>query len=167
MDLKVEATGKGKHTLGPLEFTLNGITYTTNKIEYEVVDPLPAVTKGIWIRTVFLNDSTFCLLIDQRIPEKAKTTVNSDKSTTYTNVPDYPGILKLRESYSVPGLSGNGSSSNTSEATLGEDMPYLSAFSIYYFKIKNGSTKIVIPTTDFENIPADYSMKDIVVLPPA
>lgn len=168
MVLNVNALIKGKNVIGPLEFTINGTKYNTNKIEYEVIDPLPNVDKGVWIRKVNLSDSTFCIIIEQRIPAKPKTTVNGN-STSYTTEAEYTTILKFKDTYSVKGLSGINSYSNSDYGILtndkGEEKQFLKAYSVYYFNIEDKTSKIVITKDKFDNIPAGYNFQDIVVIP--
>jgi len=169
MVLNVNALVKGKNVVGPLEFILNGTKYTTNKIEYEVVDALPNVDKGIWIRKVNISDSLFCIIIEQRIPANPKTTVNSEKSTTFTTEPEYTSILKFKDSYSINGLSGINSSTGTDYGYLiddkGEQKQFFSAYSVYYFKIENRTIKIVITGDKFDNIPNGYGFQSILIHP--
>jgi len=169
MVLNVNALVKGKNVVGPLEFILNGTKYTTNKIEYEVVDALPNVDKGIWIRKVNISDSLFCIIIEQRIPANPKTTVKSEKSTTFTTEPEYTSILKFKDSYSINGLSGINSSTGTDYGYLiddkGEQKQFLSAYSVYYFKIENRTIKIAITDDKFDNIPKGYSFQPILIHP--
>jgi hypothetical protein len=168
MVLTFNALVKGKNVIGPLEFTLNGTKYTTNKIEYEVVDALPNVDKGIWIRKVKISDSLFCIIIEQRIPAKPKTTVNSEKSTNFTTEPEYTTILKFKDSYSIKGISGINSSSSTDYGYLvdeGEQKQFLSAYSVYYFKIEDKTIKIAITGDKFDNIPNGYSFQSILINP--
>jgi hypothetical protein len=169
MVLYVNALEKGKNTIGPLEFIVNGTKYTTNKIGYEVIDPLPNTDKGIWIRKVNITDSTFCLIIEQRIPAKPKTTVNKGNSVTYSTEPEYTTILKFKESYSIKGLSGRNSYSNTDYGYFmdadGKQKKYLSAYSVYYFKIEDKTDQILITRDKFDNIPGDYNFQPILVNP--
>jgi len=167
MVLNVNALVKGKNEIGPLEFTLNGTTYSTNKIEYEVVDPLPNVNRGIWIRKVNLSDSTFCIIIEQRIPAYEKTTVTSENSTSYTTEPEHDDIFKFKESYSVKGLNLSNSYANSEYSSIyderGEQKQFLSAYAVYYFTINNKSSSIIITKDKFDNIPAEYKFENIVI----
>ena len=167
MVLNVNALVKGRNEIGPLQFIINGTKYTTNKIEYEVIDALPNVDKGVWIRKVDLSDSTFCIIIEQRIPAMPKTIINSEKSITFTTEPAYSAILKFKDAYSVAGLSGASSYSNTNYGSFYDDQgnqkQFLYAYSVYNFKIEKKKIKIIITKDKFENIPSDYNFENIVI----
>lgn len=167
MVLNLNALSKGHNELGPLKFVVNGTVYTTNKISYEVVDALPEVDKGLWFRKVDMGDSMVCIIIDQRIPATERKTVTSDNSFTLTTEPETSEIVKFKQSYSIPGLSGGNSSSSTGYGSIrdanGEAKQYLSAYSVYYFNIDDKSKKIKITKDKFDNLPADYNFQDIIV----
>jgi hypothetical protein len=55
---QLEALKTGQNEIGPLSFSFNGNTYKTDIIKFTVVDSLPNVNKGIWIRKVPIDDST-------------------------------------------------------------------------------------------------------------
>ena len=81
----LQAKKLGHNEIGPLTLKINNKIYTTNKITFDVVDSLPLVNKGLWIRTVPLDDSTSYILIEQRIPASTYITHNSPNSTTSTD----------------------------------------------------------------------------------
>lgn len=58
----------GRNEVGPLVLTINGKKYLTNKLTFNVVDSLPYVNKGLWIRQVHVDDTTSYIIIEQRIP---------------------------------------------------------------------------------------------------
>lgn len=62
------ANQTGQLILGPYHFESNGIHYVTNTLSIRIDDSLPAVTEGLWIRSVKQSDSVWCLTIDQRKP---------------------------------------------------------------------------------------------------
>ena len=167
MILNVNATRKGKNVIGPLEFNLNGTKYSTNKIEYEVVDALPNVDRGLWFRKVFTSDSTFCIIIDQRIPASEKKTVQSDHSFTLTAEPEYKEVAKFKDSYSIPGLSGHNSSSSTNFSSIydntGAQKEFMLGYSVYYFSIENKNIKIKITKDKFQHLPDNYKFEDIII----
>lgn len=167
MVLQVNATKKGKSFIGPLEFELNGTKYTTNKVEYEVVDALPNIDKGIWIRKVTTGDSAFCIIIEQRIPANNKTEVISEKETRYYDEPESANLMKFKNYYSVTGLEAPNASSFTDYGAIydskGNAKNYLFSYSITWFRIVDKAQKIIITKDKFENIPADFRFEDIVI----
>ena len=167
MILNVNALKKGKHEIGPLQFTVNGTKYSTNKITYEVVDQLPNVDKGLWFRKVNTSDTTFCIIIEQRIPAKNKKTITAENSFTLTTEPEDNQIAKFKTSYSIPGLSGGDGNSYMDFGSIydanGDLKQFLVGYSIYYFIILDKAIKIKITKDKFENLPTDYKFEEIVV----
>lgn len=166
LTMNVNAAKKGKNEIGPLEFYLDKTKYTTNKINFEVIDALPNTDKGIWFRKVLTSDTSVCIIIEQRIPANSKTTKKSDNSITFTTEPEYTDILKFKDSYSIDGLSGHNSHSATNFSSViinGEDRQFMYGFSVYYFTIEDRNAKIKITKDKFQNIPDDYKFEDIVI----
>src|SRR5580698_1061924 len=87
MSVSLEAKKKGRNEIGPLTIEINGIKYTTTKIAFDVVDSLPAVNKGYWIRKIKVDDTTVLILTEQRIPALTyyDHTDNSISMATKTN----------------------------------------------------------------------------------
>ena len=167
MTLNVNALKKGKNEIGPLEFEINGTKYSTNKITYEVVDALPNVDKGLWFRKVVTSDSTFCIIIDQRIPANSKTTIISEKETKYSTEAINNNVARFKNSYSIDGLQGGDGSSYTDYSSIeddkGEEKQFMRSYSITWFRIKDRKKKIVITKDKFQDLPAGYRFEDIVV----
>jgi len=166
LTMNVNAIKKGKNEIGPLEFILDKTKYTTNKIVYEVIDPLPNTDKGLWFRKVMTSDSTFCIIIEQRIPANSKTTTKSDNSISLTTEPEYNEIAKFKDSYSIDGASGRTSNSSTNFSSIvinGEDRQFMYGYSVYYFNIEGKPAKIKITKDKFQNIPDDHKFEDIII----
>jgi hypothetical protein len=164
MTMNVNAITKGKNEIGPLEFFLDKTKYTTNKLTYEVIDPLPNVDKGIWFRKVMTSDTTFCIIIEQRIPANSKTTKKSDNSISFTTEPEYNEIAKFKDSYSINGVSGSNSHSNTNISSVninGDERQFMYGYSVYYFNIVDRKAKIKITKDKFQNLPDDFKFEDI------
>lgn len=164
LTMNVNALKKGKNEIGPLEFFLDKTRYTTNKVVYEVIDPLPNIDKGIWFRKVMISDTTFCIIIEQRIPANSKTTKKSDNSISFTTEPEYNEIVKFKDSYSINGVSGSNSHSNTNFSSVninGENRQFMYGYSVYYFNIVDREAKIKITKDKFQNLPNDYKFEDI------
>jgi hypothetical protein len=167
MVLNVTSTKAGKNQIGPLEFNINGTKYSTTKIEYEVIEALPNIDKGIWFRKVFTSDSTFCIIIEQRIPAMEKKTIKSNNSFTLSTEPEFNQIAKFKDSYSISGLSGLDSRSYTEFGSIydnsGTQKQFMFGYSIYYFRIVDKKIKIKITKDKFENLPGDYKFDDIII----
>lgn len=164
--MNVTAVKKGKNEIGPLEFYLDKTKYTTNKITFEVIDALPNTDNGVWFRKVMTSDTSFCIIIEQRIPANSKTTKKSDNSITFTTEPEYTDMLKFKDSYSIDGVSGRNSHSSTNFSSVsinGEDRQFMYGYSVYYFTIEDRKAKIKITKDKFQNIPDNYKFEDIVV----
>jgi hypothetical protein len=165
MTINVTALKKGKNQIGPLIFTVNKTQYTTNKILYNVIDPLPNTDNGIWVRKVKTSDSSFCIIIEQRIPAYSKTTT-SENSTSYTTEPEYNEIVKFKEGVSINGTISQQSHSSTNFSSIfinGEEKQFMYGYSVYHFSINDKKAKIKITKDKFLNLPKAYKFEDIIV----
>lgn len=166
MVMRVTAVNKGKSEIGPLVFTVDNTTYTTNKISYEVIDALPDTDRGVWFRKITTGENNFCIIIEQRIPAEEKTISKADKSIVITTEPEIEEILKFKDTYSIAGLSGGSSQVNTGFSNVeinGEDRQFMYGYSIYYFTITDRHAKIRITKDNFQNIPTGYKFEDIII----
>ncbi len=167
MIMKVNALQKGKQFIGPLSFTMNGTKYSTNKVEYEVIDALPKVDKGVWIRKVLPNDSTVCIIVEQRIPAISRVTKIAENTTKYWTESETNNIITMTNTPSIKGLQYNTSSNFAEEGffynSKNEQKKFLSGYSINYFKIIDKKLKIKITKSDFLNLPTDYKFEDIII----
>lgn len=165
LTLTVTPAKKGHEEIGPLVFTINNTKYTTTKISYDVVDALPNTDNGVWIRKVDLEKNKFCIIIEQRIPATDVTTTNGD-NIRIDKQPQNSGIMKFKDSYSIPGLSNPNASSSTDYGSVqigGETRQFLYSWAIHYFTINESKAKINITRDQFENVPAGYQFNDIVI----
>lgn len=164
--MNVNALKTGKDEIGPLEFIINNTTYTTNKIFYEVIEALPNTDKGIWFRKIKTSDTTFCIIIEQRIPSSSKTIIENN-NITLRSEPETDQIIKFKNYYSIDGLRGGNSRSSTNFNSIvdkdGADKQFMYGYSVYSFEIVDKNKKIVITKDKFENFPRDYEFKDIIV----
>jgi hypothetical protein len=166
LTMYVTALKKGKNEIGPIEFYLDKTKYTTNKITYEVIDPLPNTDEGVWFRKVITGDNTFCIIIEQRIPANPKTTKTGENSTRFTTEPEYTNLVKFKDTYSIVGLNGSNSHSSTNFSSTvinGQDKEFMYGYSVYYFEIADKKAKIRITKDKLENFPPNYKFEDIVI----
>ena len=167
MIMKVKPMKAGKQSMGSLSFIMNGTKYTTNKIDYEVIEALPNVDKGLWFRKVMTSDTSFCIIIEQRIPANSKVTKISAKETKYWTEPTNDNIVRFKNSYSVNGLEGGDGTTNSNFGYVIDEKKvrkeYMSGYSINYFRILERQKKIKITKDLFVNIPTDYKFQEIIV----
>lgn len=161
--VNAEASKTGKNVVGPYTLEFNGKKYTTNKLSFEIVDSLPRVDKGLWIRKAMIDDTTFCILIDQRRPSHPVYT-HDDNSLTITSRPDTAGNVSPADS--IENIKGNGSTTTTGTGFLeGQDSEneYSYFFGNYRFVIIDKKKPTVLHRSNFKNLPPDYKFEDIVV----
>lgn len=164
--MNVTAIRTGKNEIGPLEFYIDQTKYTTNKISYEVVDPLPTIDKGVWFRKVWMSETKFCIIIEQRIPANSKTTVNPDQSISITTEAEGTEIVKFKSTYSINGLNGLDSHATTAYSSLlikGEEKQFMTGYSVYYFEIADKNAKIRMTKDLFENMPTYFQFEDMII----
>ena len=157
---------KGKYEVGPLEFMINDTRYITNKILYEVIDPLPETDNGLWIRYIKQSDSTFCIIIEQRIPadsvfkkrdfESLKNALTEDHIALFLRLGQNGGDILLCKS------AGN-QRGNTSSTVNGIQKTYEQSRYSYFMLVLNRHEHIVLTSKDFVNLPSDYKFEDIIV----
>lgn len=166
MIMKVHALKKGKQSIGPLYFTMNGTQYSTNKVDYEVIDAIPNVDKGVWIRNVKPNDSTLCIIVEQRIPAKSRITQTSATTTKYWTEPENNETIVM-SSIPIDGLEYHTSTNSTNQVYFytekGKRVNYLNGYSINYYKIVDKRAKIELTKNNFLNLPTDYKFQDIII----
>ena len=157
------ATKLGHNEIGPLRLELNGMKFTTDKIVFDVVDSLPAVNQGFWIRKMKVNDSVFFLLIDQRIPALTynSATDNSITITTKTNDEDsHPAeLLSFNPNYDFAGSRGTNGYASIYLPT--KTLKFKYSFWAYRITIKNKAKNFVLKKEDFDYLPAYYKFEDI------
>jgi hypothetical protein len=146
----VWATNLGENVIGPLTFEFNGKRYSTSQVKFDVVDSLPATDRGLWFRKVIANDSTFYILIDQRVPFNESNDANSVKLVG-----------------SVENIRSDGSTTTSTSTSIDSDKGKISEYSSYFgnykFIITDKSKPVVIRKDAFSGLPPDYKFEDIVI----
>jgi hypothetical protein len=163
--MDVTALEQGKNEIGPLYFSIDSSIYTTNKITFEVIEPIPNTDNGLWFRKVMTSDSSFCIIIEQRIPTNAKTT-KQNSSITITYKPETEKLVEFKDNYLVEGTKrGNRYSSTNFSSTKidGEYKKFMCGFGVYHFFIVDKEAKIKITKHAFDDIPEDYKFENIVI----
>ena len=166
LTMKVKALSKGKNEIGPFEFFIDKTRYTSNKITYEVVEALPRTDNGIWIRKVKTSDTTFCIIIEQRIPAATKVTNNPDNSISFSPEAESDEMVEYKYTTAIVGVRGNGSTTNTNFSSIkvnGKEKEFKSGYAVHKFIIEDKTAKIKITRDLFKNLPADYKFEEIVV----
>lgn len=160
---EMKATSIGKKTLGPFSINLNGKKYTTNRLNFMVDDSLPDVPEGLWIRKAIIDDTTFYIVIEQRIPALRYNTRKDNEITT--NVKEGIDAIEteLKED-SIVNVNSSGSSSSSSNSLHFDGKPEFMYHShIYKFNITDKSKHITLTKENFKGLPDYYKFQDIVV----
>jgi hypothetical protein len=165
--IAVKSAKLGKEVLGPFNFTINGVACKTNQLQYEVVEKLPETAEGVWIRKVKTSDSTFCILLEQRIPTESKTEQIAPNQTRYWMEPVSSNQAKINTGHQENGVSSNTSTSYSGERSLytasGKQLTFQFIFSIANFDINDRSARIEITKDWFENLPRNFKFENIKV----
>jgi len=167
MSVSLEALKKGRNEIGPLTIVFNGIKYTTSKIAFDIVDSLPAVNKGYWIRKVKVDDTTVLILTEQRIPAQTyyEHTDNSMNMTTKTNNDEKEAELTWIEA-DVANAKVNmrgGSSEMQSIYLPSNELKFKYCYWSYKITIVDKDKPVVLHKSDFRNLPDYYKFQDIVI----
>jgi hypothetical protein len=72
--LSITPEKTGPFEIGPVEYVVNNIKYTTNRLVVQVAEELPYTDTGLWISKVPVDDKEFCIIIEQRAPIESVTT---------------------------------------------------------------------------------------------
>lgn len=110
------------------------------------------------------GDNSFCIIIEQRIPTTPKINRNPDSSITITSMPINDEFVELKNNFSIPGISTDGSTSNfttTSAEINGENKGFMFKFSVYNFIINEKKSNIIFTKDKFKNLPSDFYFADI------
>jgi len=164
--ITADAKTIGKQHNGPLKLEFNGIKFTTDKIEFEIIDSLPAVDKGLWIRKVIVNDTEFSILTDQRIPTTPYTSKTDSSITTEYKARDGSSGTTLVANDEGENIRSNGSTTSSSPQTVrsqGKELEVNYYFGVYNFIIVNKKKPVVLRKSDFKDLPPDFKFQDIVV----
>jgi hypothetical protein len=164
--ITAEAKAIGKQHIGPLKLEFNGIKFTTDKMEFDVIDSLPAVDKGLWIRKVMVNDTEFSILMDQRIPTSPYTSKTDSSITTEYKARDGSTGTTLVTNDEAENIRSNGSTTSSSPQTVslqGKESGVNYYFGVYNFVIVDKKKPVVLRKSDFKDLPPDFKFQDIVV----
>jgi len=165
LSVNLQALKAGENEIGPFNFTFNGKSYKTNKLKFTVADSLPPVNKGLWIRKVAINDTSFYILIDQRIPAMNYVTRKSNTiSMTAKTSEDEKETEMNTEDEEDAKIESWGSSSSTKLAIGKDDMSYKSLYKCYKVTISDKKKPFTLTSKHFVNLPDYYKFTDIVIL---
>lgn len=148
MDMVLLATEKGKQTIGPLEFTFNGVDYVTNKAEFEVIDALPQVTEGLWMRKAAADSNMVHLIIEQRM------LTQDSKLAVKLKTDSLPAGIMLMNTDSrfsneqIPNTNGSSTAC------------YL-YYAIYTFKIQDATKHVALTKDNFLNVPEGFTFSEV------
>lgn len=160
----IETSKLGKYSIGAMHFTLNQTNYRTNEINYEIVDSLPKTDKGLWIRKVNINDSIFCLIIEQRVPHERPN--SNDKKISYATFEDQMQKVVLTFDENEKDLMFRTSSSSSTINTLiidGVEKSFFYSETYNFIRIVNRNAKVILTKNNFIKIPEDYNFQNIII----
>ena len=154
----------GKFEIGSMEYRINDTKYKSGKLTYEVIDSLPNIDKGIWIRKYKENDSTFWIIIDQRKPIE-ENYVRYDSSGKVSkeflqnlNVQFRPEIYDRSVQYSGSPMYGS------TDSLIINGVLKVSYHSLSTYRLKLLTKKeIKITRRDFIGLPDGYVFRDIII----
>jgi hypothetical protein len=153
--------------IGPLTIEFNGIKYTTNKIEFDIIDSLPAVNKGYWIRKLKVNDSTVFVLTEQRIPALKYYDDPIDSIKMSIKTPDNEKEAELiwlaaEVANAKVNMSGGYSAIQSIYLPCSE-LNFEYCLWVYTIIIIDKNKPVVLQKKDFTNLPEYYKFENIAV----
>jgi hypothetical protein len=158
----IKHTEMGKYTVPSVEFTYNNCNYKTNEISYEVIDSLPAVENGLWIRCIKDTDSTFWIIIEERL-----SLPQNYKDSNWSAGEWFEKMVKYDFFDSPIGYRGIQcpASGKAPEFLIINGKKILTCFSESYcsFEITDRNASIRLTKDIFKNLPPDYVFKDIII----
>jgi len=167
MSVALEAKKIGKDEIGPLTIEFNGIKYKTNKVSFDVVDSLPAVNKGYWIRKIKVDDTTVVILTEQRIPALTyyDHSGNSVNITTKTNDEEKEAELTWMDSdvanAKIDMIGGH--SEMQSIHLPDKELKFKYCYWSYKVIIIDKNKPAILRKSVFSNLPDYYKFDNIVV----
>ncbi len=162
MSVNLEAKKIGKNEIGPLTIEFNGIKYKTNKISFDVVDSLPAVNKGYWIRKIKVDDTTVLILTEQRTPALTyyDHSANSISITTKTNDEEKEaGLTWMEADVNVANAKVNMTGGHSEMQTIylpNKELKFKYSYWSYKIIIIDKNKPVILRKSDFTNLPGDY-----------
>jgi len=159
----LQATKIGHNEIGPLTLTINGKKYIANKIAFEVVDSLPAVNKGLWIRQAPIDDSSEYIILEQRIP--ALTYITRSDSTINMTTKANDDEKEIEMVKDVQGINFAGSTEDYRsiiDPKTGQKKDFKFFFALYRIVKTDKNKPMVITKISFNNMPDYYDFKDVV-----
>lgn len=167
MSVSLEATKTGRNEIGPLTIEFNGTKYTTNKIAFDVVDSLPAVNKGYWIRKIKVDDTTVLILTEQRIPALTyyDHTDNSITMSTKTNDDEKEAELTWMEAdIANAKVEMQGGHSEMQSIYLpSKELKFKYCYWLYKITVIDPTKTVILHQGDFTNLPDYYKFQNIIV----
>ncbi len=140
----------GMYQIGPFNFSLNGVHYTTSPIQVHVIEPLPA-GEGVWVRASTINNKQVVIL-EQHISEDdldkaSKKEKNEDNP--FSDFAQNTGFVGLRTQAENPTVSF---SFRRSESSGSNKMFYFIAIYEVDF-LDNAASSYDLKASDFVNLP--------------
>jgi hypothetical protein len=163
LGVNLQAKKLGKNEVGPFVLNINGKKYLTDKLVFDVVDSLPRVNQGLWIRQVHVDDTTSYIIVEQRIP--AMSYISHPDSSTISLTTKVSEDQKKTEMVEDSVVSFHGSSEGPKSFTdpiTKENINYQNYYARY--SVKHEKNKPLVLTKQyFTNLPEYYKFVEIVV----
>lgn len=160
----MQATKLGHNNIAPITLNINGKQYTTNNLAFDVVDSLPAVNKGLWIRKVAINDTSAYIILEQRIPALTYITRgrNSINMSTKANEEDKEAGM-TQDSIAVHFHGSRQDYRSVINNKTGTKMNFKNFFAIYRIIKTDKNKPMLITKSYFTSIPDYYIFQDIII----
>jgi len=161
VNLKPRALGKSE--IGPVTLNINGKQYITDKITFEVVDSLPAVNKGLWIRQVKINDTSSYIILEQRIPALTYITRTDTSINMTTKTNDDDKDVEMVQDSTINFEGSNRDTRSVIDPKTNEKLSFQYSFALYKVKIADKHKPTILTKSDFNNLPDYYKFQDIII----
>ena len=148
------ASKPGTYNIGPISFTFNGKSFTSNQLTIEVIEALPSA-EGFWLRHVTAGNNEEFIIIEQHLPQKpSKEKTRTEKIRDFDTNAYQPNISSLVKPIEKPAkgleIKLNSSWSKSAEGTNN----LVFTRQIYTVKKNNEfEGSFTFDNTHFENLP--------------
>lgn len=147
----------GTYEIGSMNFNFNGKKYYTKPFQIQVIEDLPNVPEGLWIRVVKFTESRFCVIIEQRT--KVDESANNPNSLSEFSL----NKAYLKTVWDNPmkfTVSDAGSSFSSGSVKVdGKDIFYKGSIGYLWIEKVDPNSKYTLEREDFENLPDYYDFK--------
>lgn len=158
------ATKEGQMTIGPLEFSFNGVKYKSNILKINVI-PALGDDEGLWVRKIRLDDADYILLEQILTAKKLTSRTGSTTTIKWESVDDQ--FAKLIIDTDFDGVEFEDSHSGTGgHPDKVKSHPTEIRYSYKYYRIKKSSDfkgELKLKTDHFVDLPSNFKLGDIII----